>query len=337
MADYPKPSLTSDAVVLTGTGHQMSVLLIERGNQPCVNQLAFPGGFANQGEPILITCLRELEEETGLKIHPHHAIPLSLRCKPGRDPRGWTVSQPFLFWLEEAKPVQGLDDARSAEWVPLSAVKTLAFDHGAILCEALGKFWHCMPTRSRKLAGIRGYLAPDPNKPCAGEITFFGGSFNPWHAGHQACLEALPADQQLIVVPDQNPLKAGPANWCYWRHYLHICKQAGEEHRVFPGFCGMEHPNPTAGWIDDTSWPKVNLLLGSDSFKNIHRWIDHEKLLNSIHTLFVVPRKGADRFFQQTSKRIQMDAKTITIKKLADHPHRELSSTALRKSTQKRA
>ena len=34
-----------------------------------------------------------------------------------------------------------MDDALEAEWVPLREVEALAFDHGAILCEALGHFW----------------------------------------------------------------------------------------------------------------------------------------------------------------------------------------------------
>jgi hypothetical protein len=39
------------------------------------------------------------------------------------------------------------------------------------------------------------------------EWIFFGGTFNPWHQGHQACLQLLPEDRTCLVVPDRNPEK----------------------------------------------------------------------------------------------------------------------------------
>lgn len=46
-------------------GHE--ILLITRGNDPFKGSLAYPGGFVDYNEDPLDACLRELEEECGIK------------------------------------------------------------------------------------------------------------------------------------------------------------------------------------------------------------------------------------------------------------------------------
>ena len=113
---YPRPSLTAD-IVLFGD-NRTHLLLIQRGGHPYLGDLAFPGGFAEPGETIETTAQREMEEETGLS-----GIPMKLAgifSRPGRDPRGWTVSAAFYADVktEDCKAVAG-DDAASAEWYAL--------------------------------------------------------------------------------------------------------------------------------------------------------------------------------------------------------------------------
>ena len=64
--NYPKPALTADIVVFSRTDDSLNVLLVERGGHPFIGKLAFPGGFANENEPIEETAARELEEETAI-------------------------------------------------------------------------------------------------------------------------------------------------------------------------------------------------------------------------------------------------------------------------------
>ena len=66
MTDYPKPSLTVDAVVISGEGKHMRLLVIERGKDPYKGSWALPGGFVDPYENPARAVLRELEEETGL-------------------------------------------------------------------------------------------------------------------------------------------------------------------------------------------------------------------------------------------------------------------------------
>ena len=114
---YPKPSLTADTVLLTGSEGEMRVLLICRSGHPCIGQWAFPGGFAEERESIEQTALRELYEETG--ITDAELLPVGLFSKPGRDKRGWVVSQCFVSVLPEAAMAKAGDDAAQAEWFTL--------------------------------------------------------------------------------------------------------------------------------------------------------------------------------------------------------------------------
>ena len=133
----------SDSIVLTGSSEDLKVLLIKRKNDPYKGLWAFPGGFIDDEEEAYTASKRELFEETGLDLKGWKGVPLSRRKKKGRDPRGEIESFPFLFYREglEKLKIEGRDDALEAKWFSLREIRELAFDHGAILCEALGYFW----------------------------------------------------------------------------------------------------------------------------------------------------------------------------------------------------
>ena len=64
---YPRPALTADCVVFGLDDDNLKVLLIQRDNEPFAGQWALPGGFAEVGESLEKTAMRELEEETNLR------------------------------------------------------------------------------------------------------------------------------------------------------------------------------------------------------------------------------------------------------------------------------
>ena len=49
---YPRASVTADAVLFAEKDGQMYVLLIQRGNDPYKGYWAFPGGFLNMDETV---------------------------------------------------------------------------------------------------------------------------------------------------------------------------------------------------------------------------------------------------------------------------------------------
>ena len=147
---YPRPSVAADIVALTlrsePTGNwraperrRAAILLVRRGGHPFKGRWALPGGFLQPGESLEECARRELREETGLEASA--LVPLAPRSKPGRDPRGWILSCPYLCIVTAgAEGVRGGDDAAAAEWRPLAEPgRRLAFDHDEILAGALAR------------------------------------------------------------------------------------------------------------------------------------------------------------------------------------------------------
>jgi 8-oxo-dGTP diphosphatase len=134
---YPRPAVTADCIVITKEA-EAKVLLIERGDEPFKGCWAFPGGFMNMDETTAQCAIRELEEETGLKVSEVHQI--GAYSKVDRDPRGRTVTVAYLAIVDEPFAVNGQDDAAKAQWFLLSALPELAFDHDEIIQDAVKKY-----------------------------------------------------------------------------------------------------------------------------------------------------------------------------------------------------
>ena len=130
---YPRPAVTGDCIVITKEVNA-KVLLIQRADEPYKGCWAFPGGFLNMDETIEQCAIRELEEETGLKVYDVHQI--GAYSKLDRDPRGRTITVAYLAIIDNPISVLGQDDAAKAEWWPLSALPQLAFDHNDIINDA---------------------------------------------------------------------------------------------------------------------------------------------------------------------------------------------------------
>ena len=131
--EYPRPAVTADCVVITKE-NEPQVLLIQRGNEPFKGCWAFPGGFMNMDETTEQCAVRELEEETGLKVTEIKQI--GAYSKVDRDPRGRTITVAYLAIIDKVENVKGLDDAAKAQWFPLSDLPKLAFDHEKIMKDA---------------------------------------------------------------------------------------------------------------------------------------------------------------------------------------------------------
>ena len=134
---YPRPAVTADCVVITKEA-ETKVLLIQRGADPYKGCWAFPGGFMNMDETTEQCAIRELEEETGLKVTTIQQI--GAYSKVDRDPRGRTITVAYLAIIDKPAQVTGQDDAAKAEWFPLSALPELAFDHADIMADAINSF-----------------------------------------------------------------------------------------------------------------------------------------------------------------------------------------------------
>jgi len=125
VAPFPPTFMTVDAVVVQ-SGH---ILLVKRGDMPGKGLWALPGGFLNQDETMLTGAIRELKEETKIKVPVPVLVGSVKESKtfdaPNRSSRGRTITQAFLIDLGvgELPKVKGSDDAEKAFWVPFNKVK----------------------------------------------------------------------------------------------------------------------------------------------------------------------------------------------------------------------
>ena len=125
-APYAPTFVTTDAVVVQ-SGH---ILLVKRKARPGKGLWALPGGFLNANERIEDGVLRELKEETKIKV-PLPVLKGSIVTSrvfddPFRSSRGRTITHAHLINLapDTSLPqVKGSDDAEKARWFALSDVK----------------------------------------------------------------------------------------------------------------------------------------------------------------------------------------------------------------------
>lgn len=143
----------ADSVVFQ-SGH---VLLIKRKFHPGKNLYAVPGGHVNANETAQEASIRELREETGIKVplkvlngslkdshifdHPDR----SKRCRIGNK-KGRTISHAFCYVLDDSQglpTIKGQDDASEARWFTYAEVKNMKNqmfeDHHDIVSYFMGR------------------------------------------------------------------------------------------------------------------------------------------------------------------------------------------------------
>lgn len=145
---FERPSVTTDIAVFRVTEleelnkkkkppKKLQILLIKRAMYPYKNYWALPGGFCVPGERVEDTAKRELREETNVSDVNLNLI--GVYSAPGRDPRGWIISNTFLALINKDKCVLRTDEeAWEAAWFSKEDLENidLAFDHRNIIEEA---------------------------------------------------------------------------------------------------------------------------------------------------------------------------------------------------------
>lgn len=124
--------LTADCAVVNRRGE---LLLVRRGGEPFKGCWALPGGFMEMDETIEHCAVRELEEETGIRVTEDDLRLIGVYSAPGRDPRGRTVTAAYAVTIDTCTATAG-DDAADVRWWPLTELPPMAFDHNQIVCDA---------------------------------------------------------------------------------------------------------------------------------------------------------------------------------------------------------
>ncbi len=132
-------------------------------------------------------------------------------------------------------------------------------------------------------------------------IGLYFGSFNPIHNGHliiaNHVIQYTEVDKIWFVVSPHNPLKESHSLLNEY-HRLHLVNLAIEDNPKFRG-SNIEFQLPKPSFTIDTltylaeKFPleKFSVIMGADSFQNIHRWKNYELLLAK-YPVIVYQRPG---------------------------------------------
>lgn len=168
------------------------------------------------------------------------------------------------------------------------------------------------------------------------EWVFFGGSFNPWHSGHQACLNLLPPAKTCFILPDINPHKE-THDFELVSAVIELSAKARFSPNQFlvPSFLIDKTKNPTVDWIQrmhkDFPKQKLSLMMGFDSFNTINTWTKASILFPLIHCIYVVSRLETDSMREEAIENVRKLSPGIKIELLGRHGFEEISSTEIRR------
>lgn len=131
---YIPPTLTVDNVILQLVDKQLSVLLIQRTNEPFINCWALPGGYNAAGETTHEAQTRVLKAKAGIETKDLNYIEqLYTFDTVARDPRGHAVSVTYMGLGRNLVP--GLSKTtQNPEFYPVTHLPdNIAYDHKSII------------------------------------------------------------------------------------------------------------------------------------------------------------------------------------------------------------
>lgn len=161
--NFERPSLATDIVVFRVTEEdepnkkkirpkKLQVLLIKRASYPFMGYYVLPGGFCRPNEKVEETAVRELFEETHVSKKKLRLI--GVYSEPGRDPRGWIISNTYMALVDNHKcELRTDDEAWEADWFSIEQLEELdiGFDHRRIIEDAINILRYYAKTYNEKI------------------------------------------------------------------------------------------------------------------------------------------------------------------------------------------
>ena len=133
------------------------------------------------------------------------------------------------------------------------------------------------------------------------KIGLYFGSFNPVHVAHliiaNHILNETDIEKIWFVVSHQNPFKV-ESNLLNEYHRLHLVRLATEEDNRIKASdieFGLPKPSYTSSTLaylaEKNPEHQFCIIMGSDSFQNLHKWKNAEYIINN-YKIFVYTRPG---------------------------------------------
>lgn len=147
---YDNPLPVVSAIVIK----DREVLLVKRKNEPYKNKWCLPSGFSESGESIQEACLRELEEETGIKGQ--------ITALVDADSTPNYFYGDLIFHTFKVEQIGGVmkagDDALEAKYFPIHETPLLAFTSNTkalnIFIKGKTEYWSIIDSFKQSISGI---------------------------------------------------------------------------------------------------------------------------------------------------------------------------------------
>jgi 8-oxo-dGTP diphosphatase len=135
-SSYKNPSLAVDLVVFGYHEQTLSVLLLNRKEEPFKDQWTLPGAFLQMEETFQQTCSRILSSKLGMD--DVYLEQLYSFDEPARDPRGRVISVAYYALVNPHKlEITAGTMANDVKWFNVKKIPALGFDHKEIFSKAL--------------------------------------------------------------------------------------------------------------------------------------------------------------------------------------------------------
>ncbi|MET0243733.1 MAG: NUDIX domain-containing protein [Flavitalea sp.] len=133
---YKNPAIAIDLVVFGYQGEDLSVLLLNRNEEPFKDQWTLPGAFLGYEETFRETCTRILQTKLGLSdIFLEQLFSFD---EISRDPRGRVISVSWFALINPSKfEIVTGSMANDVRWFNANQLPELGFDHTIIFRAAL--------------------------------------------------------------------------------------------------------------------------------------------------------------------------------------------------------
>jgi 8-oxo-dGTP diphosphatase len=128
-----------DIVLFGYESNQLYVLLIKQKYGTNRHRWSLPGGFVKDNEGLKVAAQRELLEETGVKTNEIEQL-YTFGDDINRDDRFRVVSVSYFGTVMPSKMnLQATTDAADVQWFTVNNIRSLPYDHNAILNTALAR------------------------------------------------------------------------------------------------------------------------------------------------------------------------------------------------------
>ncbi|MFL9482839.1 NUDIX hydrolase [Chitinophagaceae bacterium LWZ2-11] len=134
--EYKNPSLAVDLVVFGYHENELSVLLLNRKEEPFKDRWTLPGAFLQMQETFQTTCSRVLQTKLGMdNVYLEQLYSFD---EVERDPRGRVISVVYYALINPVKfEVVAGSMANDVKWFSVKKVPKLGFDHNDLFKKAL--------------------------------------------------------------------------------------------------------------------------------------------------------------------------------------------------------